>query len=183
MEWQGFYFYRWDRMLQAGGWNNILGLEPHTSYARIAVDLPEGSDYEFRPTLMKDRIENARPLLEKLTSEPAWPEYIGAARKVYRGETVERAPTASAAAPKTKTLRPKFIAPGKGPSVRLSRAGGLELDSRLVQKLGKAGAEAVADLVWQTARDYVGRQRLTEPMKADWDRLEDAVRTLGGRRK
>lgn len=179
-EWQGFYFYRWDRMLQAGGWNNILGQEPHTSYARIAVDLPDGSDHEFRPTLMKDRIENARPLLDVLTKNAAWSEYIGAARRVYRGEGA----AAGGKAPCEPTLaRPKFVSPGQGPSVRIRPGGALELDARLVRRLGRPGADAVAEIVWQTARHYVGRKRLGGQMKGDWDRLEIAVRTLGGRRR
>src|SRR5262249_35177819 len=38
---QGFYFYRYDRLIQAGGWNNYReDGEPHLSLARVAIDLP-----------------------------------------------------------------------------------------------------------------------------------------------
>jgi hypothetical protein len=37
---QGFYFYRNDRLVQAGGWNGLRNPEGHLVLARIAVDLP-----------------------------------------------------------------------------------------------------------------------------------------------
>src|SRR5207248_876268 len=40
IERQGFYFYRNDRLVQAGGWNGFRQPEHHLSLARVAVDLP-----------------------------------------------------------------------------------------------------------------------------------------------
>lgn len=37
---QGFYFYRNDRLIQAGGWNNVVSEDRDLSLARIKVDLP-----------------------------------------------------------------------------------------------------------------------------------------------
>ncbi|MEU6601144.1 ATP-binding protein [Streptomyces flaveolus] len=37
---QGFYFYRNDRLVQAGGWNGLRNPEGHLVLARVAVDLP-----------------------------------------------------------------------------------------------------------------------------------------------
>ena len=38
---QGLYFYRNDRLLQAGGWNELQSWEGHKVLARMEVDLPE----------------------------------------------------------------------------------------------------------------------------------------------
>ncbi len=37
---QGFYFYRNNRLIQAGGWNRIRTIDEHTKLLRIAVDFP-----------------------------------------------------------------------------------------------------------------------------------------------
>ena len=45
---QGFYFYRNDRLIQAGGWNGVRGdSEPHLSLARVEIDLPPEFDSAF----------------------------------------------------------------------------------------------------------------------------------------
>src|SRR5262249_6769998 len=46
---QGFYFYRNDRLIQAGGWNGLVqsDSEPHSSLARVRIDLPESLDALF----------------------------------------------------------------------------------------------------------------------------------------
>lgn len=183
-EWQGFYFYRWDRLLQAGGWNGLLSQEPHMSYARLVVDLPPGSDDEFRPTVMKDRIENARPLLEVLTTNRAWSTYIAAARTVYRGGTKTKGKGAWPPPDSSPQIdRPVFIQMSRRPSVRIKRGRRLELDRRLVRLLGKPKADAVGELVWQAISRLAGRKRLSAVMKQDLARLEEAVAILAGRRK
>jgi hypothetical protein len=37
---QGFYFYRNNRLLQAGGWSNLRAPDEHTKLLRVAVDFP-----------------------------------------------------------------------------------------------------------------------------------------------
>jgi hypothetical protein len=54
---QGFYFYRNDRLVQAGGWNNFRQPERHLALARIAVDLPVPSGDVFRLTVKKSGVE------------------------------------------------------------------------------------------------------------------------------
>jgi hypothetical protein len=42
-EHQGFYFYRHDRLIQDGGWCELIGTsEPHLSLARVEVNIPDG---------------------------------------------------------------------------------------------------------------------------------------------
>jgi histidine kinase/DNA gyrase B/HSP90-like ATPase len=63
---QGFYFYRNDRLIQAGGWNRLRTIDEHTKLARIAVDLPPGCDEAFRVNVSKMRVSLPRPLRDPL---------------------------------------------------------------------------------------------------------------------
>lgn len=53
---QGFYFYRYDRLIQAGGWNRLRTTDEHTKLARVAVDLPPGTDELFGINVAKMRV-------------------------------------------------------------------------------------------------------------------------------
>ena len=53
---QGFYVYRRDRLLQAGGWNRLRTLDEHAKLARIAVDLPIGEEHRFGVDVAKMRV-------------------------------------------------------------------------------------------------------------------------------
>ena len=58
---QGFYFYRNDRVIQAGGWNQIRADdgEPHLSLARVRVELPASLDSLFKLDVTKSRLDPA----------------------------------------------------------------------------------------------------------------------------
>lgn len=180
-EWQGLYFYRLDRLLQAGGWNGLRGQEPHMSYARIVVDLPIGSDDEFRPTVMKDRIENARPLLGVLMKKRYWQDYIQAAGSIYRSKPAPAVQKADAEATMRVAPRPKWTRFSRRPSVRIGDDGSLHLDKRLVTSLGDAKAEAIRELVWQATREATPKRRLSPQIKQDLEHVERAVAVLAGR--
>lgn len=55
---QGFYFYRNDRLIQAGGWNSLVEseAEPHGSLARVKVDLPAKMDGDFGLNVQKSAV-------------------------------------------------------------------------------------------------------------------------------
>ena len=55
---QGFYFYRNGRLIQAGGWNGLLHdeTEPHSSLARVKVDLPVSLDEDFGVNVQKSSV-------------------------------------------------------------------------------------------------------------------------------
>jgi hypothetical protein len=87
---QGFYIYRNDRLIQIGGW---LGLrandsEPHSSLARVSVDLPPEMDGLFglnvqktsvkAPSGFKDAVENSQ------AGGTKWEDYLRCAEDVYR---------------------------------------------------------------------------------------------------
>lgn len=56
---QGFYFYRNDRLIQAGGWNETMATEsePHLSLARVRIDLPKSLDEMFGLSVQKSSIQ------------------------------------------------------------------------------------------------------------------------------
>ncbi|MCM2575863.1 ATP-binding protein [Streptomyces meridianus] len=111
---QGFYFYRNDRLVQAGGWNNFRQPEQHLSLARVAVDLPSVANSVFRLTVKKSGVEASPEFataLEKANDTTGRPftDYLTAADTVYRD-----------ARKRSGTTRKPVIGPGKGiaPEVR-----------------------------------------------------------------
>ena len=55
---QGFYFYRNDRLIQPGGWNGVVDneTEPHTSLARIVINMSRGQDAQYGLNVQKSAI-------------------------------------------------------------------------------------------------------------------------------
>lgn len=114
LERQGFYFYRNDRLIQAGGWNNYRQPEQHLALARVAVDLPTKATDVFRLTVKKSGVETSPSFTAALDSAhdgsgTTFSQYLTAADKVYRKARKQRA-----------TTRPETLPPGKGisPQVR-----------------------------------------------------------------
>ncbi|MGI8729275.1 MAG: ATP-binding protein, partial [Solirubrobacteraceae bacterium] len=68
---QGFYIYRRDRLIQAGGWNRLRTLDEHAKLARIALDLPVGHEEHFAVDVAKMRVtipEELRPGLRAIAA-------------------------------------------------------------------------------------------------------------------
>ncbi|MEA3640228.1 MAG: ATP-binding protein [Lamprobacter sp.] len=55
---QGFWFYRNNRLIQAGGWNGFVqhDSEPHSSLARVCIDLPSDFDASFSLNVQKSSV-------------------------------------------------------------------------------------------------------------------------------
>lgn len=89
---QGFYFYRNDRLIQAGGWNGYRGddAEPHASLARVAVNIPPSAEGQFDVTVQKSRVSPPRDFIEAVhkarSGSETFGEYVAQAIKVYRLE-------------------------------------------------------------------------------------------------
>lgn len=89
---QGFYFYRRDRLIQAGGWNGIVEdeTEPHLSLARAAIELPDELDSEFGLNVQKSKVVTPPAFataiaLAKGADGSAWlAGYRRAANQAYR---------------------------------------------------------------------------------------------------
>lgn len=80
---QGFYFYRNDRLLQAGGWSYMRAPDEHTKLLRVAVDFPSMLDKAFSINInkMRSKIPDAiRSELERNLST-----WAVKARKRYDG--------------------------------------------------------------------------------------------------
>jgi hypothetical protein len=84
---QGFYFYRNNRLIQAGGWNGWRENDGdhHLSLARVAIDLPPAFDTEFRLNVQKSALDVPESF-RKALSAPASPmkRFLRRAEEVYR---------------------------------------------------------------------------------------------------
>lgn len=105
-QFQGFFFYRNDRLLQPGGWNGVVHPERDLQLARIEVDIPSGSNGLFSMNAEKTRVETAAafaPLaLEARGDKGTFTDFIGDAKTTFRESQ------------KRRRERPKVVAPGKG---------------------------------------------------------------------
>lgn len=89
LERQGFYFYRHNRLVQAGGWNNFRQPDQHLSLSRVAIDLPSHGSDVFRLTVKKEGVEVSP------SSSPPW-KRRGTPR-VGASSTMSRTPSRSIA--------------------------------------------------------------------------------------
>jgi hypothetical protein len=86
---QGFYFYRNNRLIQGGGWNGIREVEPHSSLARLAVDIADDFDVEVSLDVKKVEIQLPSPLVKsiqkaKTDSGIDFKKYLSIADDTYR---------------------------------------------------------------------------------------------------
>jgi hypothetical protein len=87
---QCLYFYRRDRLVQAGGWNDGTNdAEPHSSLARVAVNLPADVEDLFALDIKKSGVREPPGFADSLRKATApdgtgFPEYRRAAQDVYR---------------------------------------------------------------------------------------------------
>lgn len=86
---QGFYFYRNDRLIKAGGWHNLQSdSEPHSSLARVLIEMPPDLDSAFRLSVQKNDFNVPTEFIDAVRASRAgnttFPEYLRAAQDVYR---------------------------------------------------------------------------------------------------
>mgnify|MGYP001041560594 CR=1 FL=1 len=68
---QGLYIYRNNRMIQCGGWSRMRTADEHSKLARIAIDIPSGSESAWRLNVAKMSVsipESVRAELKTLVS-------------------------------------------------------------------------------------------------------------------
>jgi hypothetical protein len=93
---QGFYFYRNNRLIQAGGWNGFRhdDAEPHLSLARVSIDLPLTAEGHFDVTVQKSKVAVPRDfvgaLQNALSDSVKFSEYVTKAIEVYRKRSLEQ---------------------------------------------------------------------------------------------
>ncbi|MBH0120386.1 ATP-binding protein [Rhodococcus sp. CX] len=105
---QGFYFYRHNRLVQAGGWNNFRQPEQHLSLARVAVDLPSGSEKVFRLTVKKEGVEMSPEVVSALE------EAVDDQGRLFTQYLVDADTTYREARKRSGTVRKQVIPAGKG---------------------------------------------------------------------
>jgi hypothetical protein len=86
---QGFYFFRNDRLIQAGGWNGWRDdAEPHSSLARVEVDLSSKFDDAFAISVQKSAIDAPPGFLDAVeaarSGRTTLSDYIRDAIELYR---------------------------------------------------------------------------------------------------
>ncbi len=88
---QGFYFYRNNRLIQAGGWNGLVQneAEPHSSLARVRIDLPPSFDGSFSLNVQKSSVIVPPGFVEAAADASdrdggCFEDYRQIAQKIYR---------------------------------------------------------------------------------------------------
>jgi hypothetical protein len=95
---QGFYIYRNNRLIQAGGWNGLVhdDSEVHTSLARVKLEIPRNLDAYFSLNVQKSSVIFPVGFADAITSATSndnlnWDSYRGAAAQTYRtGVSLEK---------------------------------------------------------------------------------------------
>src|SRR5207248_134180 len=65
---QGFYFYRNNRLLQAGGWSWLRAVDEHTKLLRVAVDFTRDLDRAFAINITKMRARIPAEIRDRVDS-------------------------------------------------------------------------------------------------------------------
>jgi hypothetical protein len=118
---QGFYFYRHDRLLQAGGWNAVVHPERHLQLARIAVDIDDSMATMFVMNPEKTRVET-RGSFAASVEEARGPgdfslvAYLDDATQTFKDSR------------KRTRTRPRVIPPGRGLAPKVRKTIAAELD-------------------------------------------------------
>ncbi|MEZ3178296.1 ATP-binding protein [Streptomyces pimonensis] len=133
---QGFYFYRNDRLVQAGGWNGLRSPEGHLALARVAVDLPAHENSVLSLDVKK----------ESVTVTPAFTlgveRAVDASGHTFHQYLSDAEATYREGAKRTEIVRKSVTPPGKGMDPRIKRVIKEELPE-------KPGEEPIA-FTWAT---------------------------------
>ncbi|WCP73539.1 ATP-binding protein [Sphingomonas hankookensis] len=103
VEFQGFYFYRNNRLIQTGGWNGVVKGDQDSELllARVAVELPPvGIDVNVQKSALQVTASQAQALLAASDGDIVLEDYLEAARAAYRASRrSERGPVTAPAVP------------------------------------------------------------------------------------
>ncbi len=90
---QGFYFYRNNRLIQGGGWNELREAEPHSSLARLEVDLRADLDSKLSLDVKKVEIQLPPDIASAMRTAKTragvdFKKYLSIAADAYRKRSV-----------------------------------------------------------------------------------------------
>lgn len=112
---QGFYFYRNNRLVQAGGWNGLRNPEGHLALARVEVDLPAHSNSVLSLDVKK----------ESVTVTPAFTlgveKAVGADGHTFHQYLSDAEATYREGAKRNEIVRKAVTPPGKGMDPKIKR--------------------------------------------------------------
>ena len=117
---QGFYFYRNDRLLQAGGWNGVLQPESRLQLARVGVDVNDGLRDHLSTNPEKTRIRASDTFIHAVEAARSG----GFDLRTY----CEHATTRLRESRRPAGSRPPVVAPGSGFAPAVRHAIGDELE-------------------------------------------------------
>lgn len=144
---QGFYFYRNNRIVQAGGWNDVVrnDQDPDLVLARVAVELPEGGNgVNVQKSGLQVTAAQSQALARAAGDGVTFDDYLDAAREACAAS--KRATRAAKAAP---------LVPGQGMPMPMRKSA--------IKALVGDGHHADLDFVWEALdEDEVFRLDLTE---------------------
>ncbi|MDT6983843.1 ATP-binding protein [Streptomyces lusitanus] len=112
---QGFYFYRNNRLVQAGGWNGLRNPEGHLALARVEVDLPAHSNSVLSLDVKKESVTVTPAFtlgVEKAVDADGhtFHQYLSDAEATYRE-----------GAKRNEIVRKAVTPPGKGMDPKIKR--------------------------------------------------------------
>ncbi|MCM3296963.1 ATP-binding protein [Streptomyces pseudogriseolus] len=112
---QGFYFYRNNRLVQAGGWNGLRNPEGHLTLARVEVDLPSHGNSVLSLDVKKESVTVTPAFtlgVEKAVDADGhtFHQYLSEAEATYR-----------AGAKRNEIVRKAVTPPGKGMDPKIKR--------------------------------------------------------------
>jgi len=153
-DFQGFYFYRNDRLIQAGGWNGLELKDRRLQLARVSVDLTD--------ELLATKAFHMNPEKTRVETGPDFASAVDEARSA-EGTTFRSFLDAALAAHKEASRRvrnrERVAPPGKGFAPLLRKAIGSELEFI-------PGEEPIdirwVDLPWEVFVDIDRAQRVIE---------------------
>lgn len=117
---QGFYFYRHNRLLQAGGWNTVAHADKSLQLARVAVDITDDLADVFTMNPEKTRVQTT-PEFTRAVEAAATNDFTFAGY-------LEAAGNAQKEASKRNAARARVMPPGKGLAPKVKNAIGRELE-------------------------------------------------------
>lgn len=198
---QGFYFYTADRLIQAGGWNGLYSAEPHRSRSRVMIDLPRSAPgFELRydkdgvtvPLSFLAAVKGAKSRRRPRQPVMSFEEYLELAVHIARTAR-DRAPRMDPIIPIQSGL-PEHVSEilaefpkkaGRGVSIRwakmdISRAFELDrgrrvltLNARLKNEI--ISADSIALLLFLALNDEFGRERVRAHRRRAVQLINDAL--------
>jgi hypothetical protein len=119
-DFQGFFFYRNNRLIQAGGWNGVVQSKDDLQLARISIEVPPGGDILFKMNPEKTKVSATdafvRSVYASHGADCTFSSYLDQSAEAYKDSR------------KRVSSRPRVLPPGAGISPAVKAALSDEFD-------------------------------------------------------